>query len=217
MSVLSAIKSYFRLLLTRRKFPTSKFYDGVYVDRFSVMGKYSVLFKNTFMINSSLGAYSYMQSNSISCNGEIGKFCSIASNVYIGLENHPTHLVSTSPVFYDNSQPLPKFMVDEKVFCEELPRTKIGADVWIGYGVMIKAGVSIGVGAIIGAGSVVTKDIPPYSVAVGNPCKVIKERFSKKIINRLLHSQWWMKNDNELKELSIFFDEPLKFLDSIGS
>ena len=47
-------------------------------------------------------------------------------------------------------------------------------DVWIGSGVIVMQGVTIGEGAVIGAGSVVTKDIPPYSIAVGNPCKVIK-------------------------------------------
>ncbi|PMW33490.1 acyltransferase [Pseudomonas sp. GW460-7] len=47
---------------------------------------------------------------------------------------------------------------------------------WIGGKSIILPGVTIGEGAIIGAGSVVTKDIPPYTVAVGNPAKVIKAR-----------------------------------------
>lgn len=46
---------------------------------------------------------------------------------------------------------------------------------WIGYGVSILKGVTIGEGAIIGAASVVTKDIPPYSVAVGNPAQIIRQ------------------------------------------
>ena len=53
---------------------------------------------------------------------------------------------------------------------------KIGNDVWIGAGVKILAGVSIGDGCVIGAGSVVAKSLPAYSVAVGAPCTVIKQR-----------------------------------------
>ena len=52
----------------------------------------------------------------------------------------------------------------------------IGNDVWIGRRVIILPGVTIGDGCIIGAGAVVTKDIPPYSVAVGVPARVVKKR-----------------------------------------
>ena len=51
----------------------------------------------------------------------------------------------------------------------------IGNDCWLGGGTIVCPGVSIGPGCVIGAGSVVTKDIPPYSLAVGNPARVIKE------------------------------------------
>lgn len=51
----------------------------------------------------------------------------------------------------------------------------IGADCWIGSGAVILPGVCIGDGSVIGAGSVVTKDIPAGCVAVGNPCRVIRE------------------------------------------
>ncbi len=53
-------------------------------------------------------------------------------------------------------------------------RVKIGNNVWIGSNVTILAGVTIGDGAVVGAGSIVTKDVPPYSIAAGNPAKVIK-------------------------------------------
>ncbi|MDC0359036.1 acyltransferase, partial [Oligoflexia bacterium] len=52
----------------------------------------------------------------------------------------------------------------------------IGKDVWLGSGAQVLAGVSIGDGCIVGAGAVVTKDLPPYSIAVGTPAKVIKMR-----------------------------------------
>lgn len=51
---------------------------------------------------------------------------------------------------------------------------KVGNNVWLGGNVTVLSGVSIGDNCVIGAGSVVTKDIPENSVAVGNPCKVIR-------------------------------------------
>ena len=53
---------------------------------------------------------------------------------------------------------------------------KIEDDVWFGAGAVVLDGVTIGQGSVIGAGAVVTKDIPPYSVAVGVPAQVIKKR-----------------------------------------
>jgi virginiamycin A acetyltransferase len=57
-----------------------------------------------------------------------------------------------------------------------LKEVVIEDDVWLGYNVTVLPGVTIGQGSVIGAGSVVTSDIPPYTVAVGNPAKVIKTR-----------------------------------------
>ena len=50
----------------------------------------------------------------------------------------------------------------------------IGNDVWIGGGAIICPGVTIGTGSVIGAGSVVTRDVPPYMFAAGNPCHVLR-------------------------------------------
>lgn len=68
----------------------------------------------------------------------------------------------------------------------------IFSDVWIGANVTILKGVTIGRGSVIGAGAIVTKSIPPYSVAVGIPARIIKKRFSEEeIINheRILYGQ----------------------------
>lgn len=51
-------------------------------------------------------------------------------------------------------------------------------DVWVGARVLILKGVKIGEGTVIGAGSLVTKEMPPYSICFGSPCKFIKQRFS---------------------------------------
>ena len=215
MNPVNWLKSYIYCIILRQKFPTSVIYAGASVDKSSTLAEYSVLFRDAALIHSSLGAYSYIQSGSLVCNTEIGKFCSIASNVSIGLANHPMHMVSTSPVFYDNAQPLPKFLINSRVFTETLSRTIIGADVWIGQGVMVKAGVTIGVGAIIGAGSIVTKDIEPYAIVAGNPCKNIRFRFTDEIVTRLISSEWWKKSDSELKLMANLFAEPIKLLEAL--
>ncbi len=54
--------------------------------------------------------------------------------------------------------------------------TTIGEDVWLGAGTTILGGVTLGDGCVVGAGAVVTKDLPPYSVAVGVPAKVVRTR-----------------------------------------
>jgi len=71
----------------------------------------------------------------------------------------------------------------------------IGSDVWIGWGAILipklGQGLTIGHGAIIGASCIVTKDVPPYAVVVGNPSKVAKYRFDPDTISKLLEIKWW--------------------------
>ena len=77
---------------------------------------------------------------------------------------------------------------------EELPLkgdTVVGNDVWIGQNVTVMPGVHIGDGAIIAANSVVTKDVPAYCVAGGNPCRVIRPRFDEELTEYLLALRWW--------------------------
>lgn len=58
---------------------------------------------------------------------------------------------------------------------------KIGQGVWIGAGAIILPGVTIGEGAVIGAGAVIPKDIPAYSIAVGNPGRVVGSRCTERV------------------------------------
>ncbi len=54
--------------------------------------------------------------------------------------------------------------------------TKIGRDVWLGAGVIVLGGVTIGDGCVVGAGSVVTRDLPPYTIAIGVPATITGHR-----------------------------------------
>lgn len=95
----------------------------------------------------------------------IGDNTLIASKVFISDHNHGS--------YNGDNQSSPK----EKPIARKLEYSKIviGSNVWIGEFVAILPGVTIGDGAIIGAMSVVTKDIPPYTIAVGCPARPIKK------------------------------------------
>ena len=66
----------------------------------------------------------------------------------------------------------------------------VGNDMWIGQNVTVLPGVYIGDGAIIGANAVVASDILPYTIAAGNPCRVIRPRFSTELTEYLLAFRW---------------------------
>ena len=75
----------------------------------------------------------------------------------------------------------------------------IGNDVWIGAKSTIMSGVKIGDGAVIGARTMVTKDVPPYSIVVGNPGRIIKYRFNEDQVQKLLKIKWWDWTEDRIK------------------
>lgn len=107
---------------------------------------------------------------------KIGDNVLMASKIYISDHNHGSYddLQSDHPL----SIPIDRIARSKPVV--------IGNNVWIGESVCILPGVTIGQGSIIGALSVVTKSIPPYSIAAGSPAKVVKVYDFK--INK------WIKN-----------------------
>jgi virginiamycin A acetyltransferase len=121
----------------------------------------------------------------------IGKFCAIATHVKFIMNgaNHKLDGISTYP--------FPIFGNGWEAAMNDLTNLPskgdiiIGNDVWIGFDSLIMPGVKIGDGAIIAARSVVVKDIPPYTIAGGNPAVPIKQRFSNEEIEILLSIRWW--------------------------
>jgi acetyltransferase-like isoleucine patch superfamily enzyme len=119
---------------------------------------------------------------------EIGAFCSIAEDVTIfGGGEHNPDWVTTFPLRIAFGDPL----AERDGHPRSKGPTRIGNDVWIGFGATILSGVIVGDGAIIGARAVVTADVSPYAVVAGNPARVIRHRFPPDQVAELLAIRWW--------------------------
>lgn len=121
----------------------------------------------------------------------IGKFCAIARGVEF-IMNGANHRMDSATTYPFNIMGGGWETFAPKL--KDLPfkgDTVVGNDAWIGQHVTILPGVHIGDGAIIGANSVVAKDIPPYCIAAGNPCRIIRKRFDDELIQYLLTLKWW--------------------------
>lgn len=104
---------------------------------------------------------------------EIGNNVLMASKIYLSDHNHGS--------YNGNNQTSPHLPPQQRYVSND-KKVVISDNVWIGEFVSILPGVTIGQGSIIGANSVVAKDIPPFSIAVGVPAKVIKQfNFEKQI------------------------------------
>lgn len=157
----------------------------------------------------------------------IGNFCSFAPGVVIlANADHPKNLPSTYPfrtalfardpdrarALQEAALPYANFDVASR------GDVTIGHDVWVGQNALILSGVSIGTGAIVGAGAVVTKDVPPYGIAVGTPAKIVGYRFDSATIEKLLASRWWDLSDEQLRSIEAFLysDDIEAFLGAVG-
>lgn len=147
------------------------------------------------------GTYGYLYVREYGNDGKlkIGNYCSIADKVVFLLGGeHSYDKISTFPFknYYFDSY-------DSKSNGDII----IEDDVWIGYDTLVLSGVKIGKGSVIAARSVVSKDIPPYSIYIGN--RVYKSRFDLNVVNKLQDIDFskidddFIKNNKEIFETSI--------------
>jgi acetyltransferase-like isoleucine patch superfamily enzyme len=163
--------------------------------------------------HSKIGNYTYVSMNSYISQTTIGKFCSIGPNFLSGWGIHPLNTISTSPMFYSRGKQNGVSLTRTNKI-KERKRIVIGNDVFIGANVTVLDGVTIGDGAVIGAGAVVSKDIPPYAIAVGCPIRIIKYRFDEDTIKRLIKLKWWDWSDERLQDVERHFFDVENFLNS---
>ncbi|MBR0568199.1 hypothetical protein J5J83_18925 [Azoarcus sp. L1K30] len=163
--------------------------DAVIVD--SHFGCYTEVGASTRIEHSRFGDYSYIGHHGDVMAADIGKFANIASMVRINPGFHPTerpcqhHLLYRASMYGIGDD-------DAQMFhWRRLQRVRIGHDVWIGHGVVIMPGVRIGNGAVVGSGSIVTRDVPAYSIAAGNPARVLRPRFARAIAEAVEQVAWW--------------------------
>jgi acetyltransferase-like isoleucine patch superfamily enzyme len=128
---------------------------------------------------------------------KIGSYCSVGKEVKIFLDgDHRTDWVTTYP--FSALWPEARHITGHPKSKDDVT---IGNDVWIANGAVILSGVSIGDGAVIGAHAVVSKSVPPYAVAVGNPARVVKYRFEDDVIANLLQIKWWNWPTEKIKKI----------------
>ncbi len=167
--------------------------------RTTTFGVYCEVGARTKVAESSLGDHSYVVNDSDIIHTTVGKFCSIAAHTRINPGNHPMDRVMMSHVGYRSSAY--GLGDDDAGFFAWRAASPVvlGHDVWIGHGAVVLPGVTIGTGAVVGAGAIVTRDVAPFTIAVGNPARPLRARFDPAIVAALTRIAWWDWPHDRLK------------------
>lgn len=138
---------------------------------------------------------------------EIGAYCAIGGRLVVRSSNHETRFLNVQSW----SQ---RHVIGSAVPVSGVSKrpVRIGHGAWIGDSVIVLPGVTIGDGAVIGAGSVVTKSVAAYAIAVGNPARVIRYRFSDEIIALLGEVRWWEWSERQIQDNRWLFETDLSAL-----
>lgn len=174
-----------------------------------IFSAYNRIYRRAYLRGCSLGRMTYVAENSRIGFTDIGAFTSIGPKVSLGgLGWHPIDRLSTHPAFYSaRLQAGASFMRPHNGISheDELQRTAVGNDVWMGVGCIVLDGLTIGDGAVIAAGAVVTKDVPPYAIVGGVPARIIRYRFDEETIAALLAWRWWELSNDKLAPIAARF------------
>src|ERR1700754_511977 len=165
--------------------PTAKLRD-------TRLGAYCEVGARTILQEVAMGDYSYVVNDAQITYTAIGKFCSIAAMTRINPGNHPMHRATQAHFTYRSSAYFPGEEDDAEFFgWRRQHHIHIGHDVWIGHGAVVLPGRNVGTGAVVAAGAIVTKDVPDYTIVVGNPARPLRRRFPQEVSERLKALAWW--------------------------
>jgi virginiamycin A acetyltransferase len=134
----------------------------------------------------------------------IGNYCAIGHHLTVITREHMTTRANMQVA-------LQKRMGFEPLVASKGP-VRIGSACWIGDNTTILTGVTVHDGAVIGAGSVVTKDLAPFSINVGNPARQVRLRFAQGIVEQLLALRWWDWSEDRMARNAVFFNADLSAL-----
>jgi acetyltransferase-like isoleucine patch superfamily enzyme len=154
---------------------------------------------------------------------EIGRYCSISSESKImGGGEHNYRTTSSFPFHWFHGEDPGAEAADHAQIryrnAVHKGATRIGSDVWIGYGALIVSGVTVGHGAVIGAAAVIASDVPPFAIMVGNPARCLKKRFDDVFIEQVLAIHWWdWKPEYVYQYQDLLHSEPQKFLAAVDA
>lgn len=191
-----------KIQLYKRKFPKANINTAAIANNVEIDDYCSIAKNVEVQQGVKIGKYSYINSYSmVGVNTQIGKFCSIAYGTKIGLSEHPTTYISTSPTIYGKNN----IFGADKVWSDHQSPVIIENDVWIGANSIIIQGVKVGNGAIVAAGAVVTQDVEPYHIVGGVPAKTIGKRFDLDTIAKLEKDKWWNWSEDKIKEHQSMF------------
>jgi hypothetical protein len=175
--------------------------EGASLDNSST-GEYVEIGEYSVIENSYLGDFSYCGRLCMMQNARIAKFANIAASVRLGPTMHPfdrptLHHFTYRPAmfgFREEERESDFFRERESRLCH------VGNDTWIGHGAIVMPGVTIGDGAVVGSASVVTRDVPPFAIAVGVPARVARQRFGDELAADLAQIAWWDWDYGTIKE-----------------
>lgn len=153
--------------------------------------------KNYFIGRGSHAAFRCIQSHTLDENVprllEVGRMCNVGQNctIMVDGEHRNDQIVNIEFMQFPMAY---RELRNQKQWTTPISHkgvTRIGHNVVLSHGVTVLSGVTIGNGAVIGADSVVTRDIPPFAIAAGNPARVLKYRFDPDMIEAIERTRWW--------------------------